>query len=297
LYVIEELEPFIEEHVKTLGISVKSKHHSYRVGELRPELMPSVVNGEEKMAVSSTARKPVMCPGCPHRPVFWTLKKLKATVAGDIGCYTLGALPPLGSLHSCVCMGSGVTFFEGFGKVLGKNVVGIIGDSTFVHSGVTGLTNAASNKATGSLIILGNSTTAMTGSQPNPATGVTIKGEPTKRLCLEELCRVCGADNIDVINPYHVDALESLIKKRMQEDALSVIVARFPCQIAQRTQQQIPFYEKELCKKCKVCLNIDCPALTQTEDEYIEINPALCTGCNLCVGVCKFKGLKRNETK
>jgi indolepyruvate ferredoxin oxidoreductase alpha subunit len=293
LVVIEELEPFLEEHIRMLGIKLRAKHPSFRVGELRPELIPAVVNGEEKKEEPAGTRKPVLCPGCQHRAVFSTLKKLKLTVAGDIGCYTLGALPPLSALHSCLCMGSGVTFFEGLGRVLGKNVVGVIGDSTFVHSGITGLINAAYNKAKGLLIILDNSTTAMTGSQPNPSTGVTIKGEKTKQLRLEDLCKVAGADNVDVIDPYNFDELEAIIKKRVNEEALSVLITRFPCQIVERRRYEPPQFDAEKCKKCYRCLNIDCPALVKSADGTIAINTVYCTGCSLCVATCKFGALKK----
>jgi indolepyruvate ferredoxin oxidoreductase alpha subunit len=293
IVVVEELEPFIEEHVHMLGIPVRAKHPSFRVGELRPENIPAIIRGEEKKEVPATTRKPVMCPGCPHRPVFWTLKKLKVTVTGDIGCYTLGALPPLGSLHSCLCMGAGITFFEGFTKVLKKNVVGIIGDSTFVHSGIPGLINAVYNKAKGLVIILDNGTTAMTGSQPNPATGKTIKNEETKRLSLENICAAAGADNVDVVDPYSTKELETLIKKRLGEAALSVIIARFPCCIIERRKGAAPSYDGAKCKKCYLCLNIDCPALSKTGNGDIALDTNLCTGCNLCADVCKFGALKK----
>ena len=290
--VIEELEPFLEEHIRMLGIPVKGKHPSFRVGELRPELIPAVVNGEAKEETPSTTRKPVMCPGCSHRPVFWTLKKLKAVVTGDIGCYTLGALPPLGSLHSCLCMGASITFFEGFQKVLDRNVVAVIGDSTFVHSGITGLINAAYNKAKGLIIILDNGTTAMTGSQPHPGTGKTIKGEETKRLRLEEICRAAGADSVDIINPFNTADLEALVKRRIEEKALSVIIARFPCRILNRNAATARQCDKNMCSKCLLCLSIDCPALSKTEDGFVSIDPRFCVGCGLCAKVCPKKAIK-----
>jgi indolepyruvate ferredoxin oxidoreductase alpha subunit len=295
VFVIEELEPFIEEQLALAGIRFKTKHPSFRIGELRPEHIPLIIKGKEKVEEKYTARKPVMCPGCPHRPVFWVLKKLKAVVTGDIGCYTLGALPPLSALHSCLCMGSGITFFEGLRKGLGKNVVGVIGDSTFVHSGITGLINLAYNKTKGLIIILDNSTTAMTGSQPHPATGITIKGEQTKKLVLEQICASCGADNVDVIDPHKVKELEALIKQRIGEDKLSVIIARFPCRLIDRTVKKAPFYDIEKCKKCYVCLSLNCPAITKTEEGCIVINKNFCTGCNLCVEACKFSALTKNE--
>lgn len=291
--VIEEQEPFIEEHMKMLGLKFKAKHPSFRIGELRPELIQEIAAGKEKTEISAGTRKPVLCPGCMHRPVFTVLKKLKASVTGDIGCYTLGALPPIGALHSCLCMGASVTFLEGFSKVLGKGVVGVIGDSTFVHSGVTGLIDAVYNNTKGVLIILDNGTTAMTGSQPHPATGKTAKGAASRQLVLEDLCRSCGAKNVDVVDPFDVKGLETLLKKRMDEDAISVIIPRSPCKIIDRTKTPAPEYIKEKCTKCGACLKIDCPALTETDDGFIKIDTVLCTGCNHCVDVCKFNALKK----
>jgi indolepyruvate ferredoxin oxidoreductase, alpha subunit len=292
LYVIEELEPFLEEQILAAAIRCTGKPASYRVGELRPEYLPAIVKGREKVEQPSTSRKPVMCPGCPHRAMFLALKKIKAVVAGDIGCYTLGALPPLSSLHSCLCMGGGVTLFEGFHKAA-KNAVGVIGDSTFVHSGVTGLINLAYNGTKGVLIILDNSTTAMTGSQPHPATGVTIKGQPTKKLSLEELCKACGADNVDVIDPFDVKAAQELVVARMGEGKLSVIISRYPCKLIDRTRRAAPVYEIDKCKKCGQCFMLNCPALTKTEGGLVAQHTELCAGCNLCAEVCSFGALKK----
>ncbi len=238
LYVIEELEPFIEEEVQRLGITAKAKHPSFRVGELRPELIPLIIEGKEKIEEPSTARKPVLCPGCQHQAVFSVLKKLDLTVTGDIGCYTLGALAPLNSLHTCLCMGSGITFFEGFRKGVGKNVVGVIGDSTFVHSGISGLINLAYNGTKGVILILDNGTTAMTGSQPHPGTGETSKGQKNRKLILEDICRAAGADNVDVINAYKAEELETLLRKRLAEDALSVVITRAKCVILLKREQK-----------------------------------------------------------
>ena len=289
--VIEELEPFLEEQVKAAGIRCEGKPVSYRVGELRPEYLPAIVKGVAKKEEPSTSRKPVMCPGCPHRAMFSVLKKVKAVVAGDIGCYTLGALPPLSSLHSCLCMGGGVTVFEGLHKAV-KNSVGVIGDSTFVHSGITGLINLAYNGTKGVLFILDNSTTAMTGSQPHPATGMTVRGVPTKKLILEDLCKACGADNVDVIDPFQLKAAEELVRRRMAEDKLSVIISRYPCKLIDRGRAAAPSYEKDKCKKCLLCLGINCPALTKSEDGFVVLHPELCAGCNLCVEACSFGALR-----
>jgi indolepyruvate ferredoxin oxidoreductase alpha subunit len=190
-------------------------------------------------------------------------------------------------------MGSGISFFEGFRRSLHKRVVGIIGDSTFVHSGIAGLINAAYNKTIGLVIILDNGTTAMTGFQPHPATGITIKGEETKRLKLEDICHSCGADSIDVLDPHNIKELEKFIRKRLDENQLSVIIARAPCRLIVRKKAPLPEYHREQCTKCYLCLSIDCPALFKSEDDFIEIHSSQCTGCNLCVEVCTAKALKK----
>ncbi len=235
LFVVEELDPFLEEHVKTLGIKFKAKDPSFRIGELTPELMPEIVAGRIKKEKRVAKRKPRLCAGCAHWASFAALKKMDAYVAGDIGCYTLASLPPTSALHSCLCMGAGVTWHEGWRKgAPNKKIVGVVGDSTFVHSGVTGLINAVYNRAKGVVLILDNSTTAMTGGQQHPATGLTIRNEPTKQLILEDLCRACGVDNVDVVDPMNVKQFDALLKKRVNEDALSVIISRRPCRLIKR---------------------------------------------------------------
>ncbi len=293
LYCLEELEPFIEEHLRMLGIKFKSKDASFRVGELRPEMVPLIVKGSKKKEEALPTRKPVMCTGCTHRMVFWVLKKLKLVVTGDIGCYTLGALPPLSSLHTCLCMGAGVTFLEGFNKVLGKGVVGVIGDSTFIHTGIAGLINLAYNKTKGLLFILDNGTTAMTGSQPHPGVGLTIRGEQTQKLDLKSLCLACGADTVDVVDPYDFKTLEETVIKRIGEGRLSVIIARAPCQLIKRKRDPQPVFSRDACKKCYLCLTMDCPALRKDADGYIEIDSSVCSGCNLCTQACKFGALTK----
>lgn len=230
--VVEELDPFIEEHVKALGIKkAKFKHPSFRLGELDPALITDVVGGKVRNVKELPSRPPRLCAGCPHWSAFSVLKKLDLFVAGDIGCYTLGSLPPTSSIHTCICMGAGVTFNEGLRLAHpDEKIVGVVGDSTFVHSGITGLINAVYNKAKGIIFILDNSITAMTGGQHNPATGRTIRNEPTKQLDLAALCKCCGADNVDVIDAVgNVKALEELVQKRLSEDALTVIIAKHPC--------------------------------------------------------------------
>ncbi|HQI29202.1 MAG TPA: thiamine pyrophosphate-dependent enzyme [Sedimentisphaerales bacterium] len=235
LVVVEELDPFLEDHIKTLGVKVAAKDPSFRIGELTPELIPDVVAGKAKVEQRSAKRKPRLCPECPHWASFAALKKLDAYVAGDIGCYTLACLPPMSALHSCVCMGAGVTFHEGWRKAApNKPIVGVLGDSTFVHSGITGLINAAYNKCKGVILILDNSTTAMTGGQQHPATGLTIRNEPTKKLILEDVCRACGADNVDVVDPKNLEEFRAILEKRINEDALSVVISRHPCKLIKK---------------------------------------------------------------
>jgi indolepyruvate ferredoxin oxidoreductase alpha subunit len=190
-------------------------------------------------------------------------------------------------------MGGGVTVFEGFRKAM-PNAVGVLGDSTFVHSGVTGLINLAYNGTKGVLIILDNSTTAMTGSQPNPATGVTAKGQVSKKLSLEALCKACGADNVDVIDPFDVRAAEALVRKRMAEPALTVIISRYPCKLIERKRAPAPAFDKELCKNCGQCAALNCPAVGKGADGTIELRAQYCAGCNLCVQACPFGALKRS---
>ncbi|TFG49152.1 MAG: indolepyruvate ferredoxin oxidoreductase subunit alpha, partial [Candidatus Brocadiia bacterium] len=231
-YVVEELDPFLEEHVKTLGVKFKAKDPSFMIGELSQEAIPKIVAGQVKKEVKAAKRRPRMCPGCPHWYTFAALQKLALFVAGDIGCYTLSCQPPLSALHTCICMGAGVTFNDCLRNSFPPfNLVIVVGDSTFVHSGITGLINAAYNNAKGIIFILDNSITAMTGGQQNPATGLTIRNEKTKKLILEDLCRSCGADNVDVIDPQNKQEFEDLVAKRIGEDALSVIIARHPCKL------------------------------------------------------------------
>jgi indolepyruvate ferredoxin oxidoreductase alpha subunit len=295
LYVIEELEPFIEEHIKQLGIPFKTKDLSYRVGELNTSLVKEILAGKTKTEKPSAARKPVLCPGCSHRAVFVALKRLKAVVAGDIGCYTLGALKPLEALHTTVCMGASVTMFESMSKILGHNkVVAVIGDSTFVHSGITGLVDAAYNKAKGLIIILDNSNTAMTGSQPNPSTGVDAKGRETKKLCLEDVCKAAGADIVEEINPFNA-GLQDKINELMNRQALSVLIVRFTCRMKERNKAFVPLFAPEKCVKCGACLQIDCPAVYKNEEGSVVHDDFLCNGCNVCANSCKFGALTRSS--
>ncbi|MFA5097169.1 MAG: thiamine pyrophosphate-dependent enzyme [Candidatus Margulisiibacteriota bacterium] len=234
IYVVEELEPFMQDQIAAMGIRPISKYKSFCLGELKPEYIPLIIEGKEKPYREQKEKRPVLCPGCPHINVFTILKKLKVTVTGDIGCYTLAYSAPFEALHTQLDMGSGATFLEGFSKILGEKIVGVIGDSTFVHSGVPGLIDMAYNKTNAVLIILDNGTTAMTGNQPHPAVGITLKGKITKKLILEDLCKACGADNVDVVACQDTEKLEELIKQRLNEKKLSVIIARQPCVLLEK---------------------------------------------------------------
>ncbi|MDD4956294.1 MAG: thiamine pyrophosphate-dependent enzyme [Candidatus Omnitrophica bacterium] len=289
LYVIEELEPFLEEKLRQEGISVTGKKPSWVCGELSPAAVRDIVEGRDRPPSAGRARRPLLCPGCPHRPAFYSLKKSGVYVTGDIGCYTLGALEPLAALHTQTCMGASIPFFEGAGKMQdGQKVVAVIGDSTFIHTGVSGLISAAYNGAKGVVIIMDNSITAMTGGQQNPATGVTLQGKETKRLSLEKLCAAAGADQVDVIDPFDIDGFRRLLELRLGQDSLSVIITRSPCKMIDRSRGPAAAIDPEKCRKCRQCLLLDCPAIIEGDDGGISVNSSLCVGCGLCRKVCKF---------
>lgn len=292
LYVLEELEPFMEEMIRQEGIAVTGKKPSWRVGELNPQAISDIITGKDREIIPQKARRPLLCPGCPHRPAFYSLKKAGVYVTGDIGCYTLGALEPLAALHTQTCMGASIPFFEGVSKMQhDQKAVAVIGDSTFIHTGINGLISAVYNGAKGVIVIMDNSITAMTGGQQNPNTGVTLQGKATKKILLEDLCRSAGADNVDVADPFDVNALPDLLKERLGEDKLSVIIVRHPCKMIDRSRKPALSIDVRKCKKCKQCLKIDCPAIIEGPDGILSINQALCVGCGLCGKVCKFEAI------
>jgi indolepyruvate ferredoxin oxidoreductase alpha subunit len=298
IYVIEELEPFIEEQVKAMGISVKGKDYLPICGELNPDIVRrsfltsppnplSTPHPKEEGVRSIPTRPPVLCPGCPHRGVFYVLKKLRLNVTGDIGCYTLSTLPPLSALHTCICMGSSIGIAHGVDKAgEKKKTVAVIGDSTFIHSGITGLINIVYNKGTSTVIILDNRTTAMTGGQAHPATGYTLQKEETKALDFAKLGKAIGIEHVCVVDPYDLDGTEQVIREEVERPEPSLIITNRPCILLDRKSRKLPKkINQEVCKFCKLCLRLGCPALLLKEDR-LEINPILCAGCGLCSRVC-----------
>ncbi len=314
LYVVEELDPFIEEHVRTLGLEVVGKANFPLCGELTPSLVDKGFKGEAfssrlEAPQNLPARPPIMCPGCPHRGIFAILSKLKLFVTGDIGCYTLGFLPPLNAIDTCVCMGASIGHALGLDKALGEGaqgrVVAVIGDSTFLHSGITPLLDVVYNKGKVTLIILDNGTTAMTGRQDHPGTGYTLKGEETYRVDLAKLAKALGVKYVRIVNPYQLKATERVIKKELQRPAPSVIISRAPCVLSRREKMvsgKPLSIDPDLCRGCRACLQLGCPALAWVEEEnYPEgqkkkgramIDRFLCNGCTLCEQVCKFAAIK-----
>ena len=293
--VAEELAPHIETLVKAHGIAVEGKNIFPRCGEFSANLIRRCILGEDTAAAPAQvpARPPVLCAGCPHRGVFYVLSKLKLNVLGDIGCYTLGAVPPLGSMDAVVCMGASIGMAIGFDKAdpeAHKHSVAVIGDSTFIHSGLTGLIDAVYNKAPVTVIILDNRTTGMTGHQNHPATGKTIKNEPTYELDLAEVCRAVGVPNVRTVDPGDLAETERAVKEELAKDEVSVIIAKKPCALLTKRLYK-GFRINEKCKKCKACLKLGCPAIVNGKDG-ITIDVSLCTECGLCKGVCKFGAIE-----
>ncbi|HEX9059567.1 MAG TPA: indolepyruvate ferredoxin oxidoreductase subunit alpha [Clostridia bacterium] len=301
LYVIEELEPFIEDQVKKLGIKVIGKDILPVIGELSAQIISEKILGKKTeidvpLDTSSPVRPPVMCPGCPHRGMFHVLKKLKLTVSGDIGCYTLGALPPSEAMDTCVCMGASIGVAHGMEKAAGpefrKKTVAILGDSTFIHSGITGLIDVVYNKGNSTVIILDNSITGMTGHQHNPTTGFTIKGETTKQVDLVKLSNAVGVERVRVVDPFDIKEFEKVVKEETTADEPSVIISQRPCALLKNVKFEGPQRINANCKQCKLCLSIGCPAIVDLGDR-VSINEALCVGCKLCTKLCNFGAIEK----
>ena len=301
VFVIEELDPFIEEHCRTLGLEVTGKDAFTLLGEYTPAMIAKAVLGIEPAAVAEAeepipVRPPVMCSGCPHRGTFYVLKKLGLTVSGDIGCYTLGAAQPLASVDSTICMGASVSAALGMAKARGpefnKKLVSVIGDSTFIHSGITGLIDIVYNKGANTVIILDNSITGMTGHQDNPTTGKTIRGEATKQVDLELLCRAVGVEHVVVADPFDVKRFEQVVREEVERDEPSVIIAQRPCALLKYVKYSGRCVVTDRCKKCKMCMKLGCPAIS-VKDGAVKIDPNQCNGCGLCVNVCPFGAIEK----
>ncbi|MBE6696661.1 MAG: indolepyruvate ferredoxin oxidoreductase subunit alpha [Ruminococcaceae bacterium] len=303
-YVIEELDPFIEEHCLALGVKVEGKQLFTLLGEYTPTMIKKVVlSAEAPKSVSAEEeipnRPPVLCPGCPHRATFYVLKKLGLTVSGDIGCYTLGAVAPLGSVDTTICMGASVSAAHGMAKVKGaefnRKLVSVIGDSTFMHSGITALSDIVYNKGANTVIILDNSITGMTGHQDNPTTGKTIRGEATKQVDLILLCKGLGVEHIVVADPFDVKHFEEVVKTETARDEVSVIIAQRPCALLKSVKFTGHCEITDKCRKCKLCMKLGCPAISVSEDGSVHIDATLCNGCGLCMNVCPFHAIEKEE--
>ena len=298
--VVEELDGFIESYCKTLGINVEGKNLFSNIGELSQNLIAEALGMESPkgsaLDENIPARPPVMCAGCPHRGIYYTLKQLKLNVIGDIGCYTLGAVAPLNAIDSVICMGASVSGIHGFNKAnngaTDKNTVAVIGDSTFMHSGMTGLVNIAYNDSNSTVIILDNSITGMTGHQQNPTTGFNLKGDPAAKVDLEALCHALGIRRVRVVDPYNLAQCEEAIKEELAADEASVIISRRPCALLKYVKHNAPLkVDSEKCKSCKMCMKIGCPAISIVDGKAV-IDNTLCTGCGVCRQLCKFGALQ-----
>ena len=301
LVVVEELDGFIEAYCREIGLSPEGKALFPNIGELSQNLVASALGlpGQTgpKAMDALPARPPVMCAGCPHRGLFYTLHKLGLTVLGDIGCYTLGAAPPLSAIDAVVCMGASVSGLHGFLKGGGdaKRTVAVIGDSTFMHSGVTGLINIAYNASNATVIVLDNSITGMTGHQQNPTTGYNLKGDPAAKVDLEALCRAVGIERVRVVDPYDMDACERVICEELEAEAPSVIIARRPCALLKYVKHKPALtVDADKCRGCKQCMRVGCPAVSMGGGKAV-IDATMCVGCGVCASLCRFGTLNSGK--
>ncbi len=303
IVVVEELDGFIEEHCNNLRLKVEGKEIFSLIGELSQNTVA------DKFGIATTCgavlednipnRPPVMCAGCPHRGLFYTLSKNKLTVMGDIGCYTLGAVQPLSAIDTTICMGASISGLHGFNKANGGETdgktVAVIGDSTFMHSGMTGLVNIAYNSSNSTVIILDNSITGMTGHQQNPTTGFNLKGDPASKINLEALCHAVGIERVRVVDPYNLAECDAVIKEELAVSEPSVIISRRPCALLKYVKYNKPLkVDADKCKSCKMCMKIGCPAISMKDGKAVVDN-TLCTGCGVCGQLCKFDALKAQE--
>ena len=299
LLVVEELDGFIEDYCRNLGLACAGKANFPCIGELSQNAVAAQLTHEDRAGVkldeAIPPRPPVMCAGCPHRGLFYTLKKNNLTVLGDIGCYTLGAVAPLGAMDSTICMGASISGLHGFNKANGGEsegrTVAVIGDSTFMHSGVTGLINTAYNESNSTVIILDNSITGMTGHQQNPTTGYNLKGDPCAKIDLESLCRAVGVNRVRVVDPYDLAACDAAVKEELAAKEPSVIISRRPCALLKYVKHPGPIAsDPDKCVGCKSCMRIGCPAISIADGKAV-IDSTLCTGCGVCTQLCKFDAL------
>ena len=300
LVIVEELDGFIEAHCKNLGIACVGKEAFSNIDELMPLTVAAQLAEPwavgTKLDAAIPPRPPVMCAGCPHRGLFYTLKKNKLTVLGDIGCYTLGAVAPLAAVDSVICMGASVSGLHGFSKsqqgAADNKTVAVIGDSTFMHSGITGLVNMAYNESNGTLIIVDNSITGMTGHQQNPTTGYNLKGDPCAKIDLETLCRAVGIKRVRVIDPYDLAQCDAVIKEELAANEPSVIISRRPCALLKYVKHKAPLaVDQDKCVGCKACMKIGCPAISII-DGKAKVDATQCVGCGVCEQLCKLGALK-----
>lgn len=318
LYIVEELDPFIELHVKAMGVACKGKEVIPPMGELNPWIVRRAITGEKGRVVFEPVqipmRPPNLCPGCPHRGIFYAISKLGVFVAGDIGCYTLAALKPLSAMDSCVCMGASIGTAFGMEKAIGKEslgkIVAVIGDSTFMHSGITGLIEVVYNRGFTTVVILDNRTTGMTGHQPNPSTGSTLSGEISAAVDIEALCRAIGVKHVRTVNPHNIEETHKVLKEEIERPEPSVIITKAPCvllpEMKKRKGMQLYTIVSSKCTGCRSCLKLGCPAIEwvplkaeeakklgykEKQKGYSRIDPVLCDGCGQCAPLCKFKAI------
>ena len=302
VYVLEELDPFIEEHCRMNGVEVIGKEAFTMLGEYSQSLIAKIILGKETASLKADLdippRPPVLCSGCPHRGLFYSLKRLGVTVSGDIGCYTLGAAAPLDTIDTVICMGASVSGLHGRNKAdpdKANKSVAVIGDSTFIHSGVTGLIDIAYNQSNSTVIILDNSITGMTGHQENPTTGKTIKGDPTTAVNLEALAKAVGIDRVRVVDPYDLKQTESVIKEELAADEPSVIISRRPCALLKYVKHDKPLkVNADKCRGCKSCMKIGCPSIS-FRDKKAVIDFTQCIGCGVCSQLCAFDAMEKGE--